>query len=140
MEELYYESHGFRLSYDAEKRLGKAEWRGFLSSAEFRENSMLCMELAYKYSTIRWLADQKTMRAIRQDDLRWASIEIMPKILASPIRRMAIIVSVDIFNNMAMEQLTKRAGNLGDLVVKEFEDEATAMTWLLQPIPAATQA
>ena len=140
MEELYYESHGFRLSYDVEERLGKAEWRGFLSSAEFRENSIKCIELAYKYSPIRWLADQKTMRAIRQEDLRWAGVEIMPKILASPIRRMAIIVSVDIFNNMAMEQLTKRAGNLGDLVVKEFEDEAMAMLWLLQPIPAPTQA
>ncbi|MEJ8804360.1 STAS/SEC14 domain-containing protein [Pontibacter sp. H249] len=135
MKKLYYESAELRLSVDKEKRIGMAEWRGFLSSEEFRNNGLRCLHLIQAEGLVRWLADQRVMRAIRQQDLNWVVTELVPLMLASPLRRMAIVVSVDIFNNMAMEQLFKRAGNLGDLIIKEFDNEDAALQWLLQPIP-----
>ncbi|GAB3203006.1 hypothetical protein ABID22_001190 [Pontibacter aydingkolensis] len=137
MEELYYESNVLRLSYSRDMNMGKAEWRGFLSSKEFRENGLRCLEFITAYNISRWQADQRQMLAIRQQDLQWVIAEFMPQLLASPLRRMAIIVSGDIFNNMAMEQLFKRSSNFGDLIIKEFDAEDEAFEWLKTPIPAA---
>lgn len=133
MFELRYQSDVVRIWINKSKRLGKAEWRGFLTSEQFRENGLRCVKLCEEEKLECWLADQRTMRAIRQQDLQWAALELLPIMLATPLRRMAIIVSVDIFNNMAMEQLYKRAGSLGNLVIKEFEKEDEALAWLQKP-------
>lgn len=140
MEEVYFASAAVKLSYDKEILLGKAVWQGFQSSNEFRENGMRSLQLIREQGLVRWLANQRDMRAIRQLDLNWVVAELMPSLIASPLRRMAIVVSADIFNKMAMEQLFKRAGNLGDLIIKEFDSEDIAREWLLQSVTAEVSA
>ena len=140
MLELRYQSDVVSILVDKDKQLGKAEWRGFLSSPEFRENGLRCAQLCQDEKLERWLADQRTMRAIRQQDLQWAALELLPKLLATPLRRMAVVVSADIFNNMAMEQLYKRAGSIGDMVIKEFVTEEEALEWLLEPLEAEVKS
>ena len=140
MEEVYFASAAVKLSYDKEILLGKAVWQGFQSSNEFRENGMRSLQLIREQGLVRWLANQRDMRAIRQLDLNWVVAELMPSLIASPLRRMAIVVSADIFNKMAMEQLFKRAGNLGDLIIKEFDSEDIAREWLLQSVTAEVLA
>jgi hypothetical protein len=74
------------------------------------------------------------MKVIRQLDQEWYLANALPHILQSTIRRNAIIVSEDIFNKMAVEQLIKRAGNLEDMLLQEFNNERQALAWLKQPI------
>ncbi|MEJ8758352.1 hypothetical protein WG947_15165 [Pontibacter sp. H259] len=134
METLYFENENVRVSYDETTGLGTAVWQGFQSSEQFRSNGLKCLQLMNEKGLTRWLADSRKMKAIRLQDQQWVIEEFVPMLLSSPLRRMANLVSEDIFNKMAFEQMIRRSGDLGDFRLNEFEDKAAALDWLLQPL------
>ncbi|WP_242921931.1 STAS/SEC14 domain-containing protein [Pontibacter liquoris] len=136
---IYFQSPAFTLRYDSEHALGLVTTVGFLSSEEFREATIVAAQMMDEYKPLRWLADNRKMRAIRQADQEWFAAYILPKLQTGSIRRNATVVSEDIFNKMAVEQFLKRADNLGDLVLKEFDDLDEALDWVKQPIPFQAQ-
>ncbi|WP_162054425.1 STAS/SEC14 domain-containing protein [Pontibacter pamirensis] len=134
MLKVYFENEHICLRYDEELQLGIGQWKGFVSSNELRAMALHTLEFANTHGITRWLSDRRKMRAIRQQDQQWTVEEFIPKVLASPLRRVATIVSEDIFNNMAVEQMLKRSGGLGDISLRDFNNEAEAMEWLKQPL------
>ncbi|MBC5994048.1 hypothetical protein [Pontibacter cellulosilyticus] len=134
MMELYFENNIIRIYVDKELHLGIGEWKGFASSNEFRETVLRSLETVNKYKLTRWLADRRNMKAIRQQDQQWTVEEFIPKLLESPLRRMATIVSEDLFNRMAIENMIQRSGGLGNIVLSEFNNTNEALKWLEQPI------
>ncbi|MBB6609662.1 STAS/SEC14 domain-containing protein [Pontibacter sp. Tf4] len=136
----YFQNDVVTITYDDELRLGRAEWNGFISGQQFRDVVQKCIDLMNEYEPLRWLGDNRKLRALRQADQDWFVANVIPKIVASSLRRNATVVSEDLFNKMAVEQIVKRADNLGDMVVKDFEDVETAMAWLAEPIVVQEQA
>lgn len=136
----YFQNHSVTITYNDELQLGAAVWNGFLSSQEFREAIEVCLRMMDEYRPLRWLGDNRKLRAIRQADQDWFVSYVVPELAASTIRRNAVLVSEDLFNKMAVEQIIKRADNLGDMVVKEFDDKEDAMAWLAEPIVVQEQA
>lgn len=132
--ELYFENNIIRVYVDKELHLGIGEWKGFASSNEIRETALKSLEIVNKYNLTRWLADRRNMKAIRQQDQQWTVEEFIPKLLESPLRRMATIVSEDLFNRMAIENMIQRSGGLGNIVLREFNNTDEALKWLEQPI------
>jgi hypothetical protein len=130
----YFKSNVFTLTYDDKPQLAIAEATGFLNSEEFREAFTACVQLMQEQKPLRWLADNRKMKAIRQADQVWFQEFALPALRDSTIRRNATVTSEDIFNKMAVEQLVKRAGDLGDMLLMEFEKWEEAMAWVLQPI------
>ena len=140
MDDLIYQNHVVTITYNHELQLGKATWNGFLSSSEFREAIEACLNMMEKYKPLRWLGDNRKLRAIRQSDQDWFVESVFPRLVGTSLRLNASIVSEDLFNKMAVEQIVKRVGNLGDMVLKEFDNEAEALDWLTQPIAVPDQA
>jgi hypothetical protein len=135
----YFQNHVVTITYDEELQLGKAVWKGFLSSSEFREAIEICVQLMEEHKPLRWLGDNRKLRAIRKADQEWFAESIFPKLAASTLRRNGAIVSEDLFNRMAVEQLVKRAKKLGDMVIKEFDNEDEAIAWIKEPITLQEQ-
>ncbi|MGV3538658.1 MAG: STAS/SEC14 domain-containing protein [Rufibacter sp.] len=135
----YFQNHVLVLRYDVEKELACATWNGFLSKQEFQEATTTCAKLLEEENITRWLADNRKMKAIRQADQEWFMANIWPRMVNSRLRRMATLVSEDLFNKMAVEQMVQRADHLGDIVLKDFEDEAAALAWLNSPNFIETQ-
>ena len=100
MMKLYYDTDAMRISYDEELQLGVGEWKGFVSSNDIKEVALRSLEFVNEYGIIRWLADRRKMKAIRQQDQQWTVDVFIPRLLESPLRRMATIVSEDIFNQI----------------------------------------
>src|SRR5690606_36269981 len=119
MAEIYYQGKGVTITYDQELQLGTAVWDGFLSSSEFRDAIEKCLTMMEEYKLIRWLGDNRKLRAIRQADQDWFVESVFPRLIGTTLRLNASIVSEDLFNKMAVEQIIKRVGNLGDMVMKE---------------------
>lgn len=136
MLKLYFETEAIRVSYDEELQLGVGEWKGFVSSKDIQAIALHSLEFVNQYGITRWLADRRKMKAIRQQTQQWTVEEFVPKLLESPLRRMATIVSEDIFNQMAIEQILKRSGGLGDIALRDFDSLPKAMEWLKRPIEA----
>ncbi|TPE45480.1 SpoIIAA family protein [Pontibacter mangrovi] len=135
----YFQSHAVTLTYDDELQLGTATWNGFLSSDDFRAAVEVCLRLVEEHKPLRWLGDNRKLRAIRQADQEWFSEHVLPHLAASSICRHATVVSEDMFNRMAVEQLIKRANSLGDMVIKEFDNADDALAWLKDPVVAKGQ-
>ena len=114
--------------------MGFAVWTGFLNSQEFREATTKCMELIQQEGLTHWLADNREMKAIRQADQQWFVENILPIMLQSSLKRMATLVSGDIFNQMAIDHIKEEAGPLDTIELRDFTDEVKAVAWLLLPV------
>ena len=121
------------MSYDEEFQLCVGEWKGFVRSKELRKTALDSLDFVNKHNVTRWLSDRRNMKAIRQKDQQWTIEEFIPRLIASPLRRMATIVSADIFNKMALENIIERSGGLGDIALREFDNVEDAMEWLKKP-------
>lgn len=136
---IYFQNNVLTLSFDSERKTGYAVWNGFLSSHEFKEATTKCLELMEQEQLIHWLADNRNMKAIRQADQQWFAEHILPRLLQSSLQRMATLVSHDIFNKMAVENLMQKVEHTDHLYLRDFEDEAMAIAWLEAPIKEQRQ-
>ncbi|WP_205503605.1 STAS/SEC14 domain-containing protein [Rufibacter psychrotolerans] len=137
MKKSYFLSGSLELSYDDELSTAYAVWNGFLSSEEFREATQKCIELMEEQGITRWLADNRKMRVIRQADQQWFAETIIPRMLNTSLRRIATLVSEDVFNKMAVEQLMQRANSKEQMTIRDFNQEAAALAWLMAPLSQA---
>jgi hypothetical protein len=137
---IHFQNDVVTVSYDLEKQLGMATWNGFLTTTQFREAVHISLDLMDEHKLLRWLGDNRKLRAIRQADQDWFVEYVFPRLVAGTVRRNASVVSEDLFNRMAVEQIIKRADNLGDMVLKDFESVEAAMAWLKQPLVLQEQA
>ncbi|WP_181306756.1 hypothetical protein [Rufibacter sp. XAAS-G3-1] len=138
MRKVYFQSGGLTLSFDEERLTAYAVWNGFLGTQQFQEASLKCIELVEEKGITRWFADNRKMKAIRQVNQQWFLENIMPRLLRSSLRRMATLVSEDLFNKMAVEQLYQRAGNIEHLALHDFKEETEALLWLMEPLVPVT--
>ncbi|PKV67306.1 hypothetical protein [Pontibacter ramchanderi] len=136
MMNIYFQNDVVTLSYDADQLLGVAVWNGFLSSSEFREAVEICLKMMDEHKLLLWLGDNRKLRAIRQADQDWFVEVALPRLVAGTLRRNASVLSDDLFNRMAVEQIIKRADNLGYMALKDFDNVAAAMDWLQEPLPS----
>jgi len=128
----YFNQEYVQVFYDDDKKLGKAVWNGFLNSEEFRAASNACLNAIEEYQLLYWLADNRKMKAIRQHDQEWFIQQIVPRLAKSSLRKMATLVSEDLFNQMAIESLELKANDLVGFNNYHFKSEAAALAWLAE--------
>ena len=131
-EEIYFQAPYFTLYYNKQQRLARAVWNGFLNSEEFRTASNTCLDLVEEQQTLYWLADNRKMKAIRQHDQDWFVQSILPRLAKSSLRKMATLVSEDIFNRMAVASLESKANEVVNFDTYYFKSEKEALAWLTE--------
>jgi hypothetical protein len=130
METVYFESEYVTLYADPVRRMGRAVWNGFMSGEVFRSNVNTSLRLIEDKNPVIWLADNRKMKAIRQKDQEWFEKEVLPRLGASSLRKMATLISTDIFNQMAIENIFTRGDKLIRFDHQFFKDEQEALEWL----------
>lgn len=131
--QTFFDTEYLYLGYDEDRKLAQAVWNGFLNSQEFRTASQACLDLLQEHQPINWLADNRKMKAIRQHDQDWFVQEVIPRLAQSSIRKMATLVSEDIFNQMAVENIEAKANEVVLFDNYHFKSEEEAMHWLSAP-------
>jgi hypothetical protein len=134
MEDIYFQNHAVTVTYNPDMQLGTAIWKGFLSSDEFREAILKCLELIENRPVVRWLGDNRDMKVIRPIDQVWFVDTVLQRLHHSALRRNAVLHSKDFFNKAAVEQIYKRTEGRGDLITKDFDSKALALAWLKEDI------
>lgn len=132
METIYFKQPYLQLYYNQETQTARAVWSGFLSSAEIQTACFICIKLLEELNPKNWLADNRKMKAIRQRDQEWIIAELAPRLANSSLRKMATMVSEDIFNQMAIENIYTRAGQSIKFEHQYFKQEEAAAQWLQQ--------
>lgn len=109
-------------------------WTGFAPSPVFRsilEDALMNVRLR-KLSF--WLADLRLMNAMLLQDEQWSSNDWFPRAAASGLKRMAILMSSDYFNQMSVERIMNDATPELPFAVSYFDDPASARDWLLSTL------
>jgi hypothetical protein len=129
---VYFRNNYLTLYYHAAESLGHPVWTGFASGEEHRNSVLECVKLIQEKKPQRWLTDNRKMKAVRKADQDWFTTEIIPIMAASSLRKFAVIISEDIFNQMAVNNIYQQTTRINNFEMKFFDNEVTALTWLKQ--------
>ena len=122
------------VSTEPDQGLITLTWTGFAPSPVFRsilEDAMMNVRL---HDLSFWLADLRKMNAILRQDEQWSTNDWFPRLAASGLKRMAILMSSDYFNQMSVERIMNNATPELPFTVSYFEDADAARDWLLSKV------
>jgi hypothetical protein len=115
---------------DTAEKLISLKWTGYAPSREFRailEDARMNVAL---HDAHRWLADLRGMNAILRQDEQWTVDEWFPLLARTGLKRMAILMSSDYFNQMSVDRIMQAATPEMPFAVAYFDDEDVARAWL----------
>ena len=130
MRTVYFEIEYCVLCYYKEKSLGVGVCKGFLSQEQYREAFRQMLKMVREHMLIKFLLDNRQMKAIRQADQLWTVETLVPVLNKTTLRRVAVIRSADIFNRMAVRSLYGQADHTWTFAGASFDSELEAMRWL----------
>ncbi len=133
--QVYFKNSFVSLYYDKNAKLGKAVWSGHLRGSELREAFLLCLDLVDRFNLTKWLADDRQMKTIEAEDLKWSLEVYVPQMASSPLLRMARLPSQYEQNREAVDiMIEKGHASEINLSLRNFECEQEAMAWLQEPL------
>ena len=121
------------VEYDVEVPCVSMIWKGYATSAQFREaNERVLHEIQQRRSS-KLLSDAKEFVLIGATDQNWLSSNWIPRVLQSGVRKIALVMPRFYFNRVAVDAVTQRlAQNVADdlVSIEYFENHDAARTWL----------
>lgn len=126
---VYDEEHA-TIYLNKSKSLVEVVWHGFANSEAYRTTTSLCLQIALDQRVQFWISDRRNMRAVRPVDQEWTAQVIAPMFQKTDLRKVAIITSTDIFNQMATNAMHVRANEMITFDSRYFEDPASAYRWI----------
>ncbi len=117
------------IEIEQDKSLLIVTWHGFANSEEFRKTRNEALTISRQYGIRKWVSNMKDMKAIRQADQDWSVNEWLPQFLPLNIRKWAIVISDDMFNQMAMSSMMGKIRVQLAHPVEYFQDLNTAKNW-----------
>ena len=129
MERLYYDNGFVKVYYLEDLKAGVGRWKGFISGKDYRNALDKAAELFKEKGIGKWIANLSEMETITDEDQKWANEDWFPRALQAGLKRLAIIVGADVFNQMSVEQIMNNVESL-DLTTQYFDSEEKAKAWL----------
>src|SRR5688572_6551392 len=105
---IHYQQPFATIELEQDKSLLIITWHGFANSEEFRATHNTALNLSRQFNSDRWVSNMKDMKAIRQADQDWTVNEWLPQFLNLNIKRWGIVISDDMFNQMAMSSMMSK--------------------------------
>jgi len=118
-----------KITYNKEIDAVVLEWITAPISSEFRDGLNQGLELLKSTKAKNWIGDVRNLGAIDPDDQKWSNEEWFPQALSTGIKKMGVIISDDIFNQMSVEEIMSKVEGIG-FVSQYFDDINKASQWM----------
>ncbi|HEX8269986.1 MAG TPA: STAS/SEC14 domain-containing protein [Flavobacterium sp.] len=105
------------------------EWRGYATSAEFKEGTELMLNILMKNATFKVLANIKDMTIIAKEDQEWLDADFLPRATEFGFKVLAIVKPDHYFNRVAVESISYKVDK-NKLAIQFFNNLADAKSWL----------
>lgn len=113
-----------------EKSLVRLIWKGNASGDAYRAPSLAVLDAVQGRQLKYFLSDARGMGPILFADRNWSETQVIPKLIAGGLERIAIVSSSDGLNLIAVDKMVNTIP-MGTATVGFFEDPAAAEDWLL---------
>lgn len=114
---------------DKAHRLLILHCQGFISSEMYREGLQEAIQLSRKEYILNWVMNTKHMKVIRQADQDWTMRHWFSQFQLLGIKKLGIVVSEDIFNQMAISGMVAALRPEFKGEVEYFQEFASAVQW-----------
>ncbi|PIY08025.1 MAG: hypothetical protein COZ18_14440 [Flexibacter sp. CG_4_10_14_3_um_filter_32_15] len=105
------------------------KWTGFATSDKYRHGMNTGLEKVKEKKVSRWLADMAEMGVITPNDQKWTNEDWFARLLAAGIRTAAVVMSKDIFNQLAVKKIGEDMTD-NSYTMHFFDDLEEAKKWL----------
>lgn len=122
------------IEYDADVPCVSMIWKGYATSAQFREASGRVLHEIQERRGSKLLSDAKDFVLIGATDQDWLSSNWIPRVLQAGVRKIAVVMPRFYFNRVAVDAVTQRlAQGVGSNLVsiEYFETRDAARSWLM---------
>jgi len=104
-------------------------WTQPPTSAEFREVLSKGLEAIQSNKLQRWVGDVRQLGAILEEDQKWSNEVWFPQAIQAGIKRMAVVIADDIFNQLSVEEIMNKVEAV-DLTSHYFSNLEEARSWV----------
>lgn len=127
---------GFHVRYAPEVPCAIMVWRGYHTSASFRDKNEQVLALLAAHRPAKLLCDIRHFLLIDAADQGWLNETWLPRALAAGLRQCAIVTPLYYFNRVAVQTVVGRI-DARVLQVEYFASAVKARRWLSCAGPAA---
>jgi hypothetical protein len=134
IDDVVFDKTFLTIYYLADERLIHLQWKGYTTSDQFREGLNVALDLVREHRIENWLGNLKLMQVILSSDEEWTNTEWYPQIAQTALKRMAIVTSLDFFNNSTVKRIVEKAEPTINFETRYFVDVKDAHDWLTKTI------
>jgi len=125
-----FEKEYVYVSYCKEHKLLKIEWRGKITSEQYRSTFQKAIEFAHSNLVELFLSDIRNQQLVSTIDRKWFEEEMLPQAIEAGLLRGASILSGGVFKKYYLNNIRKMT-TAKSLPFKFFSEEQSAIEWLL---------
>ncbi|GAB2790298.1 hypothetical protein HNQ93_003316 [Hymenobacter luteus] len=130
--ELVFQNQHCAIFFDPVTRCLHQTWTGFATGELLREAHEATLVLLSRHGVQQVLADTREMRTILRTDQQWITDNFFPRALARGYRRVAIVISADMFNQLSVRAILDLVLGQSLFTAEYFGNLETAREWLIQ--------
>lgn len=128
----YFKEDYLIIRYEASLDLIHLQWNTkFLTDVQYKKGCEAALKLIQEKKCTRWLGDLTNMGVIPLESQHWTNQNWFPRLFESSLQHMGLIVSKDIFNKVAVNNIINKANGIS-FATKYFQNKEEALVWLKQ--------
>lgn len=125
---VVYSSPVLSLDFDAIKKVLTQDWKGYATSAQFREGIDKTVDYVNSGAVAYIISNTSNQRPVGPEDSKYAA-SVMPKLFASGVKAMAFVIPQNVITKLALSSFAREQGMPPN--VRYFDNLAEAEKWLL---------
>lgn len=132
MHTTLFESKTLSIVYNHRHDYLHLKWSGFSEGKEFTDLAEEVLRAIATTKTTRILSDNTSWKAIAPNDHGWAANTWFPMAETQGVRKLATVLSDDLFNRIA-ERSIEGMADVNCIKIRNFESAQEATAWLTGP-------
>ncbi|SDJ92404.1 hypothetical protein SAMN05421823_101434 [Catalinimonas alkaloidigena] len=118
------------ITYDDANKVLVAKWMGFLKIDSTQKGCISMVDFVKRNKVTKHLSDQSTLKVLSKDVQTYLVTEAFPALDRAGLRKLAVLVSEDIFAKASVENVNTNATKMGNISIRTFGTRKECIAWL----------
>jgi hypothetical protein len=128
MKKIILDTDYAEISYDAELKLGRIEWKKKTTTEEYQYAFITLLEYAKNHPSDNFLSDIRKQSVVSPENRKWFESEMLPRAIEAGLKRAAVVFDGNVFKKYYINMIIQVTNKFG-LPMKVFSSEEDALAW-----------
>jgi signal transduction histidine kinase len=127
--QIFHENESVQLYYDGNLKVTVIQWKGSVSSEQYRDTFKVVLDSLKIYKTPGWISDVRRQGVVSAEDQQWLVQSLGPEAIRYGLKRIAVIGFKDTVRSDYYELIRKTSAANG-LELQVFNSMEEALEWM----------